>query len=165
MFIARFHCALLNRFSIRCKCKFFKIARKGHFSCAISKIIFTFLRVDISRQPNGSRTPIEPKAVIDNIGYSRVFSECYPGAIILHRGTRFLVEDIVLPPKSEDGSGKLVNMLLAAYASPLGENATSIGYKTASIQSSTFTIVRRFEGKIDELGEEMGSVGTGVINV
>ncbi|GKY92132.1 hypothetical protein MPSEU_000184600 [Mayamaea pseudoterrestris] len=98
-------------------------------------------------------------AVMDTIPYSRVFYYSHPGAIILHRGTRFKIIAMSSPPPiCETKTSQRSNLFLAAFARP-----TNAAYFTRPLSNLRITVVKTLH-RI-EMSSATPPSGTSGINV
>lgn len=98
--------------------------------------------VDISHPGQRGRTDgiHDQSAVMDHLPYSRVFYHAFPGAIITHRGKRYLVESMTRPPPIMPSFSSGGGCTLAAYAKP-----TTARYITRPLSTLQTTIVKQME--------------------
>jgi DEAD/DEAH box helicase domain-containing protein len=98
--------------------------------------------VDISHPGQGGRTDgiYDERAVMDHLPYSRVFYHAFPGAIITHRGRRYLVQSMTRPPPILPSISWGNGCNLAAYAKP-----TSARYITRPLSTLQTTSVKQME--------------------
>ena len=91
----------------------------------------------------------DPRAVLDNIPYSRIFYHAFPGAIITHRNQRYKVQSMASPPAVEESSCPgYKGGTFAAYAKP-----TSARYTTRPISSMKITIVKQMD-RVDDANQK-----------
>jgi len=94
--------------------------------------------VDMNHPSQGGRNDgvHDKAAVIDTIPYSRVFYHAYPGAIIMHRGTKYKIHSISQPPTNFSIGCQYNN--LGAFAQP-----TTARYTTRALSINHITVVKQ----------------------
>ena len=84
---------------------------------------------------------LDEKAVLDTIPYSRVFYHAFPGAIITHRGQKYKVLSMTIPPPvATSRTGYRGTCSLAAFARP-----TTASYSTRPLSTMKITVVKQME--------------------
>lgn len=94
----------------------------------------------------------DENAVLDTVPYSRVFYHAFPGAIIMHRGQKYIVHSMTRPPPaaSSPGYGYRGTCTLAAFVKP-----SNARYWTRPLSKMKITVVKQME-RIDLSGSQGG---------
>jgi DEAD/DEAH box helicase domain-containing protein len=100
----------------------------------------TYTIVDLSHPGQGGNIDgiHDPNAIMDTIPYSRVFYHAFPGAIIMHRGTRYKIQTMNYPPCAADSSRYINVGTLCAFARPCSDRFT-----TRALSTTLITVVRQ----------------------